>query len=166
MKLAIALGAALLVAPTLLVVSGPGQEALAQQIVYDPRAHIQTSLQAARQLESLANEARQLANEARSLAASPYSHLAQSSQTLRDIGELARTVRGTASTIQGVQRQFANLYPDDLSASDLIGQGAARTTHARRTAEDVARAAAELERLTTRAMSATNAYGGWRPPAA
>ncbi|QYF88213.1 conjugal transfer protein TrbJ [Brevundimonas sp. PAMC22021] len=117
-------------------------------MVYDPRAHVQTSLQAARQLESLANEARSLANEARTLATSPYSHLAQSSQTLREIGELAHTVRGTASTLEGVQRQFADLYPDDLSLSDLTALGGGRTATARRTAQDVARTAAELERLS------------------
>lgn len=125
-----------------------GDDATAQQIVYDPRAHIQTSLHAARQLESLANDARQLANEARTLAASPYSHLAQSSSTLRDIAELARTVRGTAATLEGVQRQFGDLYPDDLTAIDLPALGRARTTNARRTAEDVARTAAQLERLS------------------
>ena len=119
-----------------------------QQIVFDPRAHVQTSLQAARQLESLANEARQLANEARTLAASPYSHLAESSATLRDIGELARTVRGTAATLEGVQRQFSDLYSDDLSTADLLALGDQRSTTARRTAEDVARSAAELERLS------------------
>lgn len=137
-----------LAAPLLFVVPGASQQACAQQIVYDPRAHIQTSLQAARQLESLANEARQLANEARSLATSPYSHMAQSSATLREIGELARTVRGTAATVEGVQRQFTDLYPQDVSARDLLGLGAARTSNARKTAEDVARAAAELERLS------------------
>ncbi|AQR63617.1 conjugal transfer protein TrbJ [Brevundimonas sp. LM2] len=116
--------------------------------MFDPRAHVQTSLQAARQLESLANEARQLANEARTLAASPYSHLAETSATLRDIGELARTVRGAAATLEGVQRQFADLYPDDLSGADLLALGEQRSTTARRTAEDVARSAAELERLS------------------
>ena len=139
---ALALGAA----PLLGLGSAPQAEA--QQIVFDPRAHVQTSLQAARQLESLANEARSLANEARTLAASPYSHLAQSSQTLRDIGELARTVRGTATTLEGVQRQFADLYPDALSAADLLALGEGRATTARRTAEDVARTAAELEALS------------------
>jgi len=146
--LAGALGALLVATSTAAGLIASSLPAAAQQIVYDPRAHVQTSLQAARQLESLANEARQLANEARSLAASPYSHLAETSQTLRDISELARTVRGTASTVEGVQRQFADLYPDDLSAGDLLGLGRARTTNARRTAQDVARAAAELERLS------------------
>lgn len=67
--------------------------------------------------------------------------------TLRDIGALARTVRGAASTLDGVQRQFANLYPDDLSRLDLAALGAERSTTARRTAEDLARTAAQLEQL-------------------
>lgn len=108
---------------------------------------MQTTLQAARQLESLLNQAQQLANEARGLAASPYNHLAESSRTLQDIGELARAVRGAASTLEGVQRQFADLYPDDLTGADLTALGGQHTVMARRTAEDVARAAAELERL-------------------
>ncbi len=123
------------------------QPASAQWAVYDAKADVEAMLSAARQIESLANEARALANQARSLAASPYSHLAGSSETLRDIGELARTVRGTASTLDGVQRQFADLYPDDLALSDLTTLGADRSTTARRTAEDLARTAAELERL-------------------
>lgn len=115
----------------------------AQQVVFDPRNHIENALQAARQLESLANEAR-------SLAASPYSHLTQSSQALREMAELARTARGIASSVNGLEQQFQSLYPDDLSGSDrlrLLEQGQARTAVARRTAEDVARTAAELERL-------------------
>lgn len=115
----------------------------AQQVVFDPRNHLENALQAARQLESLANEAR-------SLAASPYSHLTQSSQSLRDMAELARTARGVASSVSGLEQQFRNLYPDDLSGSDMLGlleQAQARTANARRTAEDVARTAAELERL-------------------
>lgn len=119
-------------------------------MVYDPRNHLENALQAARQLEALANDARQLALEARMLSASPYSHLAQSSQALRDSAELARTVRGVASSVSELERQFAELYPDDpgrLAPDRLLAQGAARTTTARRTAEDLARTAAELERL-------------------
>lgn len=115
----------------------------AQQVVYDPRNHLENALQAARQLESLANEAR-------SLAASPYSHLTQSSQSLRDVAELARTARGLASSVNGLEQQFRELYPQDLTGADLaalLEQGQARTANARRTAEDVARTAAELERL-------------------
>lgn len=117
--------------------------ATAQQVVFDPRNHLENALQAARQLESLANEAR-------SLAASPYSHLSGSSQSLRDMAELARTVRGVASSVSGLERQFETLYPDDLTGTDalrLLEQSGARTANARRTAEDLARTAAELERL-------------------
>lgn len=66
------------------------------------------------------------------------------------MAELARTARGAATTVSGLERQFRELYPEDVSGADLlelIEQGQARTVHARRTAEDVARAAAELERL-------------------
>ncbi len=117
----------------------------AQQVVFDPRNHIENALQAARQLESLANEAK-------SLAANPYSHLLGSSQSLEDMAELARTARGLATSAEGLERQFQTLFPDDLSGSDtlkLLEQGRARTTNARRTAEDLARTAAELERLGT-----------------
>lgn len=130
-----------------LTLAAAPQPARAQWAVYDAKADVEAMLSAARQIESLANETRALANQARSLAASPYSHLAESSETLRDIGALARTVRGAASTLDGVQRQFANLYPDDLSRSDLAALGAERSTTARRTAEDLARTAAQLEQL-------------------
>lgn len=123
-----------------LAVCAPGQ---AQHVVFDPRNHLENALQAARQLESLANEAR-------SLAASPYSHLAQNSQALQDMAELARTARGLAATVSGLERQFEDLYPENLSGADalrLLEQGRARTANARRTAEDLARTAAELERL-------------------
>lgn len=117
--------------------------AAAQQIVFDPRNHLENALQAARQLESLANEAR-------SLAASPYSHMTASSQSLRDMADLARSVRGLATSVSGLERQFETFYPADLSGADalrLLEQSEARTTNARRTAEDLARTAAELERL-------------------
>lgn len=117
--------------------------ARAQQVVFDPRNHMENALQAARQLESLANEAR-------SLAASPYSHLARNSQTLQDMAELARTARGLAASVEGLEQQFADLYPEDLSGADalrLLEQSRDRSANARRTAEDLARTAAELERL-------------------
>jgi P-type conjugative transfer protein TrbJ len=119
-------------------------------VVFDPKNHIENALQAARQLESLANEARSLANQARELAASPYSHLGETSRTLSDIAELARTVRGVAATVDELQGQFEELYPTAVKGLDprtarLRRQ--ARTETARATAEDLAHAAAELERL-------------------
>lgn len=117
--------------------------ASAQQVVFDPRNHIENALQAARQLESLANEAR-------SLAASPYSHLVGSNESLRDMAELARAARGLAASVSGLEQQFDSLFPENLSGADalrLLERGQARTANARRTAEDLARTAAELERL-------------------
>ena len=127
------------------------EPAAAQQVVFDPKNHMENALQAARQLESLANEARSLANEARTLAASPYSHLAETSQALQDIGELARTAKGIAADVEDVQAQFADLYPTAVEGLDprkALQQHNARTTQARDTAEDLARTAAELERLS------------------
>ena len=115
----------------------------AQQVVFDPRNHLENALQAARQLESLANEAK-------SLAASPYSHLAGNSQALQDMAELARTARGLATSVDGLERQFADLYPEDLLGTDalrLVEQSRDRSANARRTAEDLARTAANLERM-------------------
>ncbi|MFC3077843.1 P-type conjugative transfer protein TrbJ [Phenylobacterium terrae] len=126
------------------------QPAAAQQVVFDPKNHVENALQAARQLESLANEARMLANQARQLAASPYSHLGETSRTLRDIGELARTVKGVASDVRDLERQFADLYPTAVEGLDprkALQQHRARTEAARDTAQDLARTAAELERL-------------------
>lgn len=127
------------------------QPAKAQQVVFDPKNHIENALQAARQLESLANEARSLANQARELAASPYSHLAQTSETLRDIGELARAVKGVAADVEGLQTDFARIYPttvDGLDPRKALEQSRARNSQARETALDLARTAAELERLS------------------
>lgn len=124
--------------------------AQAQQVVFDPKNHLENALQAARQLESLANEARALANQARELASSPYSHLAETSETLRDIGELARTVKGVAADVEGLQRDFEQLYPQTMKGLDprqALEQAQKRNAKARDTAQDLARTAAELERL-------------------
>lgn len=124
--------------------------AAAQQVVFDPKNHAENALQAARQLESLSNEARMLANQARQVAASPYSHLGESAQTLRDLSELARTVKGVASDIGQLQSQFDDLYPTSVEGLDprqALQQHRARIGNARATAQDLARTAAELERL-------------------
>lgn len=125
--------------------------AQAQQVVFDPKNHIENALQAARQLESLANEARSLANQARELARSPYSHLAETSQTLKDIGELARSVHGIAADVAGLQSDFERLYPATVEGLDprhALEQARGRNAQARETAQDLARTAAELERLS------------------
>src|SRR5678816_3166604 len=104
--------------------------------------HLENALQAARQLESLSNEARMLANQARELATSPYSHLAETSSTLRDIGELARSVRGVASDVQGLESDFQRIYPTSVNGLDprrALEQSIARNSQARETALDLAR---------------------------
>jgi P-type conjugative transfer protein TrbJ len=156
-------------APAVLILSACSdpKPAQAQQVVFDPKNHLENALQAARQLESLANEARSLANQARALAASPYSHIAETSQTLKDIGELARTVKGVAADVQGLQADFERIYPtavDGLDPRRAVEQSRARNTQARETAHDLARTAAELERLsrgrTGRLEGALNASRG------
>jgi len=115
--------------------------AQSQAIVFDPRNHVENALQAARQLESLANEAR-------SLAASPYSHLSASSQALRDMGELAQTARGLGTSAVSLRSQFDSLYADDGSGLDgpgLIEASQARRLVSLRTSQDLALAAAQLE---------------------
>ena len=141
------------VAPLVLALSACSdpQPAQAQQVVFDPKNHLENALQAARQLESLTNEARMLANQARQLTASPYSHLAETSSTLRDIGELARTVKGVASDLDTLQSDFERIYPATVAGLDprrALEQGRARNSQARETAQDLARTAAELERLS------------------
>jgi len=136
-------GLAVLAAVLAVMATGATGTARAQQVVFDPKNHLENALQAARQLESLANEAR-------SLAASPYSHLAQNSQTLKDMAELARSVEGFGATAAELERQFEGLYSSDLGGADLealMRQGQGRSDNARRTARDLARHAAELERL-------------------
>lgn len=140
-------------APLVLILSACSdpRPAQAQQVVFDPKNHLENALQAARQLESLTNEARMLANQARQLAASPYSHLAETSSTLRDIGELARTVKGVASDLETLQTDFEENYPaavDGLDPRRAFEQARARNIRARDTAQDLARTAAELERLS------------------
>lgn len=138
----------------LLIAAGACSEskpASAQQIVFDPKSYAESALHTAHQLESLSNEAKMLANQAHALAASPYSHLAQTNQTLRDIADLARTVRGVASNATQLESQFQSLYPTAVQGADprnLLQQARSRATTAHDTAQDLARTAAELERLS------------------
>lgn len=151
----------------LIFTAGP---ACAQLAVYDPANHVENALQAARQLQSLTNEAQMLVNQARQLAASPYSHLLGSSRTLSDIAELARSVRGMAADVEQLQGQFEDLYPaavEGLDPRTALSQAKARSANARATAQDLAATAAELERLAQGrslrmqgALSASQAAGG------
>ena len=126
------------------------ERAAAQQIVFDPKNHLENALQAARQLEGLANDAAQLANEARMLAQSPLKYGAKYSETVRAINETAEAARGIATDVARVERQFQSLYSGDLAGRDLAEltrAGAERVRVARRTAEDVTRLAAHVQQL-------------------
>lgn len=128
--------------------TGPAQ---AQLTVFDPTNLAQNALQAARQLESLTNEAQMLINQARELAASPYSNLVEASQTLKAISDLAGSVRGVAASVKDLEGQFKYLYPTAVEGLDprrALEQAKGRSQLAGATAEDLARTAAELERLS------------------
>lgn len=128
---------------------GP-RAAHAQQLVFDPKNHLENALQAARQLESLANEAHMLTNQARELASSPYSHLTATSQTLSSIGELAGAAKGLASDVAGLQADFEEIYPaivQGLDPQTALKLRQERNATARNTARDLASAAAELEQM-------------------
>lgn len=157
-------------AAALALALGAALPAHAQLTVFDPANHVENALQAARQLESLTNEAQMLVNQARELAASPYSHLIESSQTLKDIAELAASVRGIAADVSRLEGQFEDLYPaaiDGLNPEAALAQANARTLTARASALDLASTAAELERLSQGrgarlqgALTASQAAGG------
>lgn len=122
----------------------------AQQVVFDPRNHVENALQAARQAQSLTNEAQMLLNQARAIAASPYSHLGETGEALGDLAALAQAARGVAGDVAALERQFESLYPtavEGLTPDQALAQAAARTATAGETARDLARTAAELERL-------------------
>lgn len=145
--------------------------ARAQQIVFDPKNYVESALHTAHELESLSRQATMLANQAHALAASPYSHLTQTNQTLKDISELARTVRGVAADTSRLEAQFQSLYPTAVKGVDprnLLQQAASRADTARDTAQDLARTAADLERLSqgrdTRVAGALAAAQGAQGP--
>jgi P-type conjugative transfer protein TrbJ len=134
-----------------LTAAGLPTPAGADLLVFDPANQVVNALQAARQLESLTNEAQMLLNQAHELAASPYSHLLAASRTFKDMADLARSIRGVAATVEGLEKQFADLYPTAVEGLDprhALDQARGRAKAARDTAQDLARTAAELERLS------------------
>ncbi|HEX2562016.1 conjugal transfer protein TrbJ [Phenylobacterium sp.] len=144
--------------------------AAAQAIVFDPTNHVENALQAARQLESLANDARQLANEARMLARSPLSQAGEIGRALAAVDALAKEVKGLTADAASLEQQFQGLYGGDASATDklrMLEQGLARLAAAKQTAQDLARIAAELngagaaqQRRIGAALSASEAADG------
>lgn len=131
----------------LTVLSGSASSAAAQHVVYDPRNHAENVLQAARQIESLANEARLISQQARALAASPHAPLAEAVRSMEAIDALARTAKGLSADVEELERQFESLYPDRLDQADAAALARGRHDRlqaTRSTAHDLARIAAEI----------------------
>lgn len=140
-------GRAASVALALMVLAGAAAPAVAQQVVYDPRNHAENVLQAARQLESLANEARLISQQARALAASPHAPLADAISSVEAIDALARSAKGLSADVEALERQFESLYPDrfDTADAESLARGRQdRLQAARTTAQDLARIAASI----------------------
>lgn len=117
-------------------------------IVYDPTNHIQNVLTAARALEQIRIQTEQLTAQIRSLAQSPYDHAAQIGDAMRALNELNSQARGLASTVQGLDRQFEDLYPGNLTARTAMQRleaASRRIEMSRQTAQDLARTAASVE---------------------
>ncbi len=133
----------------LMVLAGSGAPAAAQQVVYDPRNHAENVLQAARQVESLANEARMITQQARALAASPHAPLTEAVRSMEAIDALARSAKGLSADVEALERQFESLYPDALDQTDAAALARSRQDRlqaARATAQDLARIAAVIGR--------------------
>lgn len=150
------------------LVASPHVEA--QSIVFDPTNHVENALQAARQLETLANQARQLANEARMLARSPLSQAGDLGRALASVEELAREVKGLTTDAVALRGQFRDLYGGESGAAgrlQSLERSLARLSAARDTAYDLVQLAAALgeagtdqQRRTVAALSAAEAADG------
>lgn len=116
----------------------------AATIVFDPTNHLENALQAARSLESLANQARQLANDARMLARSPLAQAGEIGRALAAIDQLTQEVNGLTSDAAALERQFKTLYGEASAGEKLqmLQQSLSRLKAARDTAQDLARVAA------------------------
>jgi type IV secretion system protein TrbJ len=117
-------------------------------VVYDPTNHIQNVLTAARALEQIRVQTEQLTAQIRSLAQSPYDHMAQIGDAMRALNELNNQARGLASTVRGLDRQFEDLYPSNLTARTAMQRleaASRRIEMSRQTAQDLARTAASVE---------------------
>lgn len=131
------------------VLIGAADPTVAQQVVYDPSNHAENLIQAARQLESLTQQARLISQQARSLATSPHAPLADAARSMAAIDALSRSAQGLSADIEALERQFETLYPARSGAMDAatLARGRdGRLQAARSTAQDLARIAAEIHR--------------------
>jgi P-type conjugative transfer protein TrbJ len=105
-----------------MAISVPSTPAGAQISVFDPTNYSQNLLTAARtltqitnQIQSLQNEATMLINQAKNLSRIDFPELQQLTQNLQTIDRLMAQARGIDFRIDGLDRQFSQLFPKDLS---------------------------------------------------
>ncbi|GAB1395050.1 P-type conjugative transfer protein TrbJ [Rhodocyclaceae bacterium] len=103
--------------------------AQAQWVVIDPTNLAQNILTAAHTLEQinnqikqLQNEAQSLMNEARNLANLPFNVVNRLRSNLDTTRQLIAQARGLAFNIQNMDQQFAQLYPEQYTASESGNQ--------------------------------------------
>lgn len=101
----------------------------AQLTVFDPSNYSQNLLTAARtlqqinnQIQSLQNEAAIILNQAKNLARVDFPELDALHQTIRQIDVLMGQARGVGFRVDGLDQQFRQLFPNDLSSALLTNQ--------------------------------------------
>lgn len=93
--------------------------AQAQEVVYDPRNHVENLLQAARALEQINNQLSSLANEARMLNPLDLQLSPELSRSIGAARQLLEQARGIRQNLDTISADMAALYPEDLRALDL-----------------------------------------------
>ena len=98
--------------------------AQAQWVVVDPTNLVQNALTAIRTLEQinnqinqLQNEAQMLRNQARNLAGLDYNVINRLRSTLATTERLIAEAQGLAYDVQTLDREFAQLYPEEYAAT-------------------------------------------------
>ncbi len=117
---------AIAAAPSLMTAMPAAQ---AQWVVIDPTNLAQNILTAARTLEQinnqilqLQNEAQMLMNQARNLTSLDFSALNELRSALSATNQLIQQAQGLAFNVAQMETEFARLYPDAYTASDLRQQ--------------------------------------------
>lgn len=103
---------------------GTVSTAQAQWVVVDPTNLVQNALTAIRTLEQinnqinqLQNEAQMLRNQARNLAGLDYNVINRLRSTLATTERLIAEAQGLAYDVQTLDREFAQLYPEEYAAT-------------------------------------------------
>jgi P-type conjugative transfer protein TrbJ len=104
--------------------SFPPQPARAQITVFDPGNYSQNLLTAARtlqqinnQIQSLQNEAAMILNQAKNLSRVDFPELDELRRTIRQIDVLMGQAQGVRFRVDGVEQQFRQLFPGDVSTA-------------------------------------------------